>query len=238
MKTNQITIALFYSLIFALFTQVNAKTKSEKVGIEIVKLKGDSFYSRDGARPIKLTKQTQLKDGDILETSPKSFLRFKINQAVLTLAPNTYFKISTQMEQKEGKADLGKLIYGHLHGDFKKSKIKIRSIKTPFSSLGVRGTTILLHVSRDEKEYGKRYRGDIAPLPSLEDWNKLIRTGAGFTQICCIKGKVEAETNFGEKSSLKTGEVFAFKSNGKETKSKSYRKGVLENSSKIFGFEF
>lgn len=203
--------------------------------IKVLKLIGKSFYRR-GGKSIKLQRKTKLQEGDLIETSKKSFARLQYNDTIVTVAPNSYFKVTPKKNTDENT--LGQLLYGHIYADFQKSDIKKRKIKTTFAAMGVRGTKLLIHVTRDEKEYRERYSGKVHSLPSLAEIKKMVDAGQGFSQVCCVEGKVDVNMNNGKSKTLVTDQIVNFKTIGKQAKTKSYRPGVLSNSVKAFGFGF
>lgn len=204
--------------------------------IQIILVKGKAKVVRSD-KEMELSKKTLLKDNDLIMTANKSFVRIKLNKSVVTIAPNSYYKIATA-KMNSGDVNIGTLLYGHLHALFQKDPKLKRTIKTKSAALGIRGTTILLHVSRNQTEYRQRYKGKVHPIPTLEEVKKLNSDGSAFTQICCIEGLIEVQTNAGKKADLSEGQVMNFTAMGKNTRIKDLTRKTLLNSAKAFGFDF
>ncbi len=209
--------------------------------ISIIKLKGSVHYIRnDKVSP--LTKETRIENQDIIRTDDESFLRFKIHDSLITLAPKSYFQIDTSVKKaKKIQANIGNLLYCHLYGNFIKeetNKKRVRIIKTKSASLGIRGTQILLHVTRDKKEYLERMSGKTHPLPTLEELTKLTKDPNLFSQICCIDGIIRAATKASKRVRLTEGQVLNYTSMGSEVKKLQFTKEQNLGSARRLGLLF
>lgn len=219
------------SLLFVLFLFVS---QSLFASMTIVSLRGECDLIRDTVTQ-ELQKSSELKTGDIIKTSEKSFVKLQIHESLITIAPNSYYKVSNEKSDGE-QSELGTLLYGHLHAYFKKNEKNKRVIKTPTASMGVRGTKILLHVTRDATEYRERYKGKIHPAPSMDELTALMKSKEAFSQICCITGEIAVKTSGGTQQNLAAGEVLNYTSNGVKANSIKYNTKTLEGTAKKFGF--
>lgn len=219
------------SLIFVLVLFVST---SVFASMTIVSVRGACDFIRD-ATTQELKTSTELKTGDIIKTSEKSFVKLQLHESLITIAPNSYYKVSNEKSDDE-QSELGTLIYGHLHAYFKKNDKNKRVIKTPTASMGVRGTKILLHVARDASEYRERYKGKIHPAPTMDELTTLMNSDKAFSQICCITGKISVKTEGGTQKMLAAGDVLNYTATGKKTKSVKYNTKTLEGTAKRFGF--
>ncbi len=219
------------SLLFVFFLFVS---QSLFASMTIVSLRGECDLIRDTVTQ-ELQKSSELKTGDIIKTSAKSFVKLQIHDSIITIAPNSYYKVSDEKTDDE-QTDLGTLMYGHLHASFKKNEKNKRVIRTPTAAMGVRGTKILLHVTRDATEYRERYKGKIHPAPSMDELTALMKSNEVFSQICCITGKISVKTEGGTQQNLAAGEVLKYTSNGVKENSIKYKTKNLERTSKKFGF--
>ena len=200
----------------------------------IVSIRGACDLIRDTSTQ-ELKTSTELKTGDIIKTSAKSFVKIQIHDSTITIAPNSYYKVSNE-KIDDDQSDLGTLMYGHLHASFKKNEKNKRVIRTPTAAMGVRGTKILLHVARDASEYSERYKGKIHPAPSMDELTTLMNSNKAFSQVCCITGKISVKTEGGTQKLLSAGDVLNYTANGKKTKSIKYNTKILEGTAKKFGF--
>ncbi len=209
-------------------------TNTALASIKILSVRGESQYIRENISN-ELNTKSLLQLGDIIKTMGKSFVKIQLHESVITIAPNSYYKVSGEVNSEEG-SELGTLLYGHLHASFKKNKDNKRVIRTPTAAMGVRGTKILLHVARDQTEYSERYKGVVHPAPTLEELNSIVNGKNAFSQVCCITGKIAVKTNGGTQKDLDAGQVLNYTSTGKNTKFIKYNTKILEATAGKFGF--
>ena len=202
--------------------------------IKVLLLKGSSEFVRAG-KIDKLDKGTVLKSGDLIKTSKKSFVKIKVAENIISIAPNSYFEISTKANKEE--VNVGKLLYGHLQATFRKAANVKRTISTPYASMAIRGTKILLHVTRSVDEYYERAGGTVHALPDLKELKELMNSKATYSQICCIEGKIDVTTSGGKKQSLTEGQVLNYSSVGKNPELNSYSRQAVEGTARRFGFD-
>jgi hypothetical protein len=215
-------ILILMSLLFSFSVTANE--------IKVDLIKGDVNLIRDD-KTQKLEKNFSLKTGDIIQTTKKSFVRISLHKSIITIAPNSYYQVSSK--QQESESSIGTLLYGHVHAAFEKDPKLKRIIKTQTAALGIRGTKILLHVARDKKEYWERYKGKVHSLPKLDRLPK-----DSYSQICCIEGLIEVKTQNGTKKNLSEGQIMTFTSSGKNLSYRKQTREILLKSSKAFGFDF
>lgn len=206
----------------------------ETVQVQIIKLKGKSFVIRD-KQESKLTSKSQLLVGDIIKTTKRSFVRLKVHNSILTIAPNSYLRVE---QQHEKSPSVGQLLYGHLYTKFLKGTKGVRKIKTPTAVMGVRGTTILLHVTRDRIEYQERVAGKVHDIPTFEQLLKLTENRRAYSQICCIEGKVDVETKGKKKVSLTEGQIIHYQSTGTRYNLSKYPKESIQKTADKLGLRF
>lgn len=206
---------------------------------KLLKQKGEVTVIR-GEREFSLTAKTNLKKEDILATKSSSFLKFEHFDSVVTLGPNSFFKYDQRSNAKA--SSLGELLYGHLRTQFLKNHKKTRIIKSKTAALGVRGTTILLHVTRDAKEYYERVEGKVHPAPTLSELKSLASKKDLFSQICCIEGKISVVTKAKEKLKrkviLKEGQVINYTGMGASFQRSTYSKRAIEGTANQLGLDF
>lgn len=211
--------------------------------IEILAIKGDVKLIRN-EQVSDLKKDTDLKKNDLIKTELKSFLRLKYYDSTITLAPGSYFKIENILKEKKEKrsaAYLGKLLYGHLYGKFIKSQTKkkpVRIIRMKTAALGIRGTQILLHVTRDSKEYAERMSGKDHPIPTLEELTTLENDSNLYSQICCIDGAIRVSTKKKKRVTMTEGQVINYKGMGAEVSEYQFTKEQNLNSARRLGLLF
>lgn len=203
--------------------------------IELASLKGKAFLVRNKAM-VPLEKNTKLMDEDLIHTRRGSFVKIKVHDSTITIGPGSYYRVRSK-EKDNGADSVGQLFYGHLKATFNKKPNHKRIIKTPNASMGIRGTEILLHVTRDEKEYAERYTGKVAAIPTMTEVKKILKTEDVFTQICCLEGEIATKVRGSKAISLKTGAVVNFKGKGSDMGSTQYTEGIVRQTSKLFGFE-
>lgn len=209
--------------------------------IDILTVRGNVQFIREKVVN-NVTKETKFIDNDIIKTEKNSFLRFKIYDSILTLSPHSYYQISTKTKKvKKIRANIGSLIYGHLLGTFSKeenSNNRVRIIKTTTASMGIRGTQILLHVTRNKNEYYERLRGIEHPMPTLEEITKLKSDPELFSQICCIEGIIRAATNSSQRVKMTEGQVINYNSMGSKINQYKYTKEQNLSSAHKLGLLF
>lgn len=223
----------FIALILSLLSSPLAL--SEKVSV--IQVKGKVHLERAGGKSL-IQKGQHLKNKDLIITEQGSFARLSVFETIITLAPGSYYEVNTK-KLGPRKVNTGKLIYGHLKAKFLNSEqYTEREISSSAASLGVRGTSILLHVTRDQKEYQERYRGMTHSIPSLEEIRKRLEDEELFTQICCIEGEVKAQTNANQEKVLSPGQVINFTGDGIGIKSFEFTPEAIQKTSEQFGLEF
>ena len=204
---------------------------------KITKIKGRVEAYR-GKLLLKLSEKTELKAGDIIRTAPKSFIKFEVNDSVITIAPASYYEIKTKKD-KNGDVEVGKLLYGHLKAVFLKSEYKKRKISSSSAALGIRGTKILLHVARNASEYTSRYNGaSPTKTPSLKDLQAILKNKDLFTQVCCIEGTIEVKTKGKLNRELTQGNVINFFSSGKKLQAYNYEPKTIQKTIKKLKLDF
>ncbi|MGZ3688274.1 MAG: FecR family protein [Bdellovibrionota bacterium] len=150
---------------------------------------------------------TSLIKGDILRTGKDSTLRLMTGSAVVDLAPGTTLQITDT--GAPSRPEVLKLLYGHIRAQVSKDverKLKLK-ILTPTTSLGVRGTEFLVHVTRNEKEFTARNRGEFSEPPSLKELPKIAGKSSLYSRVCCLDGSVEVHPVKGLTATIHPGEI-------------------------------
>lgn len=203
---------------------------------EIQNIKGKVELLR-GKIVATITKETELKDGDIIKTNKASFLKFKVNDSVITIAPYSYYTLSNKKDKK-GDHDVGKLLFGNIQAHFLKSMKGNRKISSTTAALGIRGTKILLHVARSASEYTTLYNGGDIKQPNLKELRKLISSNQLFTQVCCVYGDVNAQTKSGKTQKMQKGDIINFFSTGSKLQSFKDQSAAINSSIQKLKLDF
>ncbi len=148
-----LTLSLVHSQDYE-FDKTTGKTKPKFVA-ETTLFKGE-VYKVSGDKKEQVQVGTRFFENDTVETSAKSFIKFKVvDDTLMALGPNSNLNFSTfKFIAKSNRKAVYNLIKGQLRGHFKtKAKEGDLTVKTSSAAMGIRGTEILVtHQEVDFKE--------------------------------------------------------------------------------------
>ena len=178
---KKILILLFVS--FSSFSQ-------DKSPVKIISLKGNVRYHRLKVIS-KLSEQTELVSGDIVRTHQDGVIRLQMEDAFVTLGPESYFKI--EHVESKNRHFVGELMFGHalMSAREKLADKKMVTLKSPYFDVELEDGEFLYWVTRSSQSYALRLQGDIVKAPRLESLKYIYNGEDFFMQVGVLEGELK-----------------------------------------------
>jgi hypothetical protein len=169
---------------------------------QVLMIKGRVELYDQKQNPLRLSVGKKVYNGQTIKTFKASIIRIKTNdQSVLTLAPDTTFKITDfNPDEKKRKKAVFDLISGKMRAKVQKKRKQEYTFRTKTVSMGIRGTEFLMNYDNGQS--------------SLES-----------TQVALLSGKLRVQNLVSKKiRNMKKRELYIQNSAGEEVIKDDLRK--------------
>lgn len=208
---------------------------AQALPIEIKSVSGKVLYYRAQTMSA-LTTRSKLKADDLIMTKDGR-VSLIFEDTTISLSPHSLFRV-LNLKNKE-RFQFGEFLMGEYASVTRKKLVDRRRLEVllPKAKAHVVGTRFIIQIATNVEKLLERQKGEFSEIPRLELIPAAVSNPDLVTQVTCFEGKVNIETDSGQKQSLEFKESALYSGNGANLRVTMKDEGELESIASSLGFE-